>query len=222
MREEPVDWGFAIRERLAGAGLTGSDEADIVDELTDHLEDRYAELRSRGSSSEEARRLTLDELAAEGLLAHAIRSARRPPPPEAVPVGAASGHGVNVIRGDLRYGLRMLRRNPVFTGAVMLTLALGIGANTAIFTVVDAALLRSLPFADADRLVQLWEDTDRYDFPTHDIPTSPANFEDWRSEARSFDGMGAFRFTPAVLTGIGEPDQLWLGQVTAGPSWSGA
>lgn len=216
MREGHVDWAAAIRERLAGAGLTGSEEADIVDELTDHLEDRHAELCARRSSPDEAMRLTLDELAAEGLLAHAVRAARRSPPPEAVPLGAASGRGVGVLRGDFRYALRMLRRNPVFTIAVMLTLSLGIGASTAIFTVVDAVLLRSLPFADADRLVQVWEDTDRYDFPTHDLPTSPANFEDWRSQEKSFEGMGAFRFSPTVLTGVGDPDQLWLAQVTPG------
>ena len=107
---------------------------------------------------------------------------------------------------DLRYALRMLLKHKGFTSVAVLTLALGIGANTAIFSVINAVLLRSLPFADADRLVMIWE--------THpDIPRATASipdFQDWRAEARSFEEMAVHsdRYRNAVLTGQGEPVQV--------------
>jgi len=89
---------------------------------------------------------------------------------------------------DLRYGARLLRRSPAFSIVAMLTLALGIGANTAIFTVVNAVLLRPLPFPDPDRLVRIWESSPQgYDRNV----VNPHNFLDWRDRTRSFQQMAA-------------------------------
>jgi len=98
---------------------------------------------------------------------------------------------------DIRYALRVLRARPAFSAVAILTLALGIGANTAIFTVVNAVLLRALPFHEPDRLVLLLERTAR--FPT--VTTSWQNYMDWRDQSRSFDAVGALRSVTMTMTG---------------------
>ncbi|HVG29690.1 MAG TPA: ABC transporter permease [Pyrinomonadaceae bacterium] len=104
---------------------------------------------------------------------------------------------------DLRYGARMLLKNPGFTAVALVALALGIGANTAIFSVVNAVLLRALPYRDADRLVVMWEDNRNGNHPRNVI--APTNFMDWKSQAKSFEGMAAFYDRRFNLTGAGEP-----------------
>ncbi len=95
----------------------------------------------------------------------------------------------NVLQ-DIRYGARMLRKSPGFTVLAMLTLALGIGANTAIFSVVDAVLLRPLPFHDPDRLVQLWET----ESSPGSFPLAGQDFLDWRAQNTTFEGLAAFSY----------------------------
>jgi len=105
---------------------------------------------------------------------------------------------------DLRYGARMLLKKPGFTLIAVLTLALGIGANTAIFSVVDALLLRPLPYHEPERLVMLAEKTREGRRTTVAYP----NFEDWRARARSFEGMASTRSQALNLTGVDKPVQL--------------
>ena len=114
---------------------------------------------------------------------------------------------------DLRYGARTLWSRPGFTLVAVLTLALGIGANTAIFSLVNAVLLKPLPFADADRLVMVWEDATSIGFPKN--TPAPANFVDWKTQSRSFEGMGALMSVSFNLTGAGEPQKLNGQAVTA-------
>src|SRR6201984_784826 len=90
---------------------------------------------------------------------------------------------------DLRYGLRMLAKNPGFTAIAVVTLALGIGANTAIFGVVNTVLLRPLPYKDADRLVTVWGFNRARGFDTDLV--SPLDFADWRSQNHVFQAMAA-------------------------------
>ncbi len=114
---------------------------------------------------------------------------------------------------DLRYACRQLRRAPGFTVAVILTLTLGIGASTAIFSVCDAVLFKALPYADPDRIVMLWEQrrhSDTLEFVT------PGNFVDWREQSQSFREMAAIDPRPDfVLTGRGEPERLRAAAVSA-------
>ncbi len=114
---------------------------------------------------------------------------------------------------DLRFGARMLGKRPGFTAVAVLTLALGIGANTAIFSLVNAVLLRPLPFAEPGRLVMLWEDASRIGFPQN--TPAPANYVDWKTQTRSFEGMAATMWASFNLTGYGEPQKLNGEAVTA-------
>lgn len=108
---------------------------------------------------------------------------------------------------DLRYGLRMLVSKPGFTLIAVFTLALGIGANTAIFSVVNSVLLRPLPYPNAERLMTIWEDHRARNGPENEW-TSPTGFEDWRDQAKSFDHVVALQGWGPTLTGQGEPEQL--------------
>src|SRR3982751_1251368 len=105
---------------------------------------------------------------------------------------------------DLRYGMRMLFKNPGFTAVAVFALALGIGANSAIFSVVDAVLLRPLPYKDPNRLVMVWERPKTRD--TNVI--SPANFLDWQDQSSVFEQMAAFYDTRYNFTGVDNPEEL--------------
>ena len=105
---------------------------------------------------------------------------------------------------DLRYGARTLLKNPGFTLVSVITLALGIGANTAIFSVVNAVLLRPLPFAAPEQLVMVWEDASFIGFP-EDTP-APANYVDWQAQNHVFAQMAALEYRNYDLTGDGEPE----------------
>src|SRR5215212_6063661 len=113
------------------------------------------------------------------------------------------------LLADLRYALRLLRKTPLFTIAAIGTLALGIGANTTIFSLVQTVLLRPLPYQDPDQVVMVWEDNTPAGFPRN--TPAPVNFNDWRRTNRSFTDMAATRFAGANLTGDGPPE-LVLGR----------
>ena len=114
---------------------------------------------------------------------------------------------------DLKYALRTLTRSPGFTLSVVLVLALGIGATTAIFPLVDATLIRPLPFADPDRLMMIWEDASAMGYPKNN--PSPANYSDMRADTRAFEDMAASSMGTWNLTGGGEPIRLEGVRVTA-------
>src|SRR5438094_2485722 len=115
---------------------------------------------------------------------------------------------------DLRFGFRMLAKNPGFTAVAVFTLALAMGANTAIFSVVNAVLLRPLPYRDPERLVRLWEnDTNGNLGP--DFSVSVPNFIDWRHQNRVFENMAAFAGVPFALTGGTTPEQVQGAYVSA-------
>jgi len=112
----------------------------------------------------------------------------------------------------LQYAFRMLLKNPVVTSVAVITLALGIGANTAIFSVVNGVLLRPLPYKDADRLVALWENV-----PEHGRwRAAPANFFDWKKQNTVFEDMSVYGASTMTLTGQGEPEQLQGARVGSG------
>jgi hypothetical protein len=117
----------------------------------------------------------------------------------------------DILRQDLRYTARTLARSPGFALTAILVLALGVGANTAAFSVTDFVLIRPLPFPEPGRLVNLWEKEPGYP----QIELSPANYVDWKHMSKSFDGMGAFWDTSVNLVGQGDPERLEGATVTA-------
>src|SRR3954470_16480267 len=118
------------------------------------------------------------------------------------------------MNNDLVYAIRSLRKKPLFTTAAVLTLALGIGANSAIFTVVNAVLLRPLPYPAPDRLMMLWTYNPRQGFDK-DVSSYP-NFDDWRRQSTSFSGMSAYTGAGFTLTQAGDPAQIRGAIVTPG------
>src|SRR5258705_13522230 len=112
---------------------------------------------------------------------------------------------------DFRYSVRMLWRNPVFAMAVIGALALGIGVNTAIFSVINTVLLKPLPYPDPDRLMVFINTSPQGSGPG----ASPTKFNVWRQQTRAFQDVAAYRFNVVNLTGTSDPEQLAAGQVSA-------
>lgn len=113
---------------------------------------------------------------------------------------------------DVQYAARTLRKSPVFAVAAVLTLALGIGGNTAIFSVVNAVMVRSLPFSEPDRLVRIFEKNDKEHLPQ--FASSVLNYLSWKEQSQSFESIGAIGYLSLNLTGRGDPEQLDGGTIT--------
>ncbi|HEX7085391.1 MAG TPA: ABC transporter permease [Vicinamibacterales bacterium] len=198
-----MSWHQAIRARLGSITGDPSLDLDVVDELAGHLADSYAAARASGMDHDRAEELALDELKDPATLEHALRIARSRRSTAAPSPGVA----VDDLAGVLRRAVRLLAASPGFTLAALLMLAAGIGGATAIFSVVDAVLLRPLPYPHADRLVAVWE-TDRHSSTVRE-PASLPDFLDLERDARAFDALGAIvagEFTLAPPGG--EPRRL--------------
>jgi predicted permease len=199
------DWNEPIRQQLADLNLAPAREAEIIEELAQHAEDRYRELQSGGATEAEARRIALDELGDHELLSKELRAIERTDAPEPIVLGARSqARFLAGLGQDLRYGFRTLRKNPGFTAIAILALGLGIGANTAIFSVVNGVLLRPLSYPDPGRLLTIFETTPEFSQSSVAYP----NFLDWRRESRSFTDMGVVGSHDFNFTGAGQPEQV--------------
>ncbi|HEX6045964.1 MAG TPA: ABC transporter permease [Pyrinomonadaceae bacterium] len=203
------DWNDEIRRRLANAGIEPAREQEIVEELAQHLDDVYHRAMAKGLSDQESKQVALRELAD----AEEFKRIQKPYREAPVPGGAGRSNLLADLIQDLRYAARMQRKNPGFTIVAIIALALGIGANTAIFSVVNTVLLRALPYKDPDRLVMVWEDATKQGYP-RDTPAA-ANFVDWRSQNTVFEGMAAIIDESFNLTGAGDPERLEGRRVSA-------
>ena len=134
------DWRSVVRQRLAPLGLAPAAESDLVDEVAGHLEDRFRELSSGGASADEAYRQTVAELEDLYPLRAGTKRYERMPKNEVSHAGqSSSGNLIEGLWKDLRYAARSMRKSPVFVLFVVLTLGLGIGANTTVFTLINTA-----------------------------------------------------------------------------------
>ncbi|HEX5887065.1 MAG TPA: ABC transporter permease [Pyrinomonadaceae bacterium] len=208
------DWKDEVKRRLRGLQVSPVNEAEIVEELAQHLDDVYQRALRNGASEENARRAALNELNAEhSLLNELQRTQKRPPANPPLPGESRRLNLLADFLQDLRYASRMLLKNPGFTAVAVIALALGIGANTAIFSVVNTVLLRPLPYKDPEQLVMVWEDASRHGYP-RDTPAA-ANFVDWRDQNSVFSGMAAIADMNFNLTGVGDPERLKGRRVSA-------
>ncbi len=206
------EWAAEIRARLGRLELPPVREAEIVEELAQHLGDRYAELRAAGEPPEEARRAALAELDGDlaGGLARVELPARPDPP---APERAAWGGIFGGLGADLRHALRALRRSPGTTAVALLTLALGIGAGAVVFSAVHAVLLRPLPYAEPERLVEFWLTAPAKGLPVVDLPE--ALYVHLRDRSRAFETIAIYTGTGFNLAGGDDAERL-LGTNVAG------
>ena len=201
------DFKKEIRKRLEGLSLSPVREHEIIEELSQHLEDQYDQNLRGATTEEEAYCAVLLSLDESKLLGPELKRVERRAEQETVALGAEGKTNMFEDLGqDLRYGLRMLVRSPSFTIIAALALALGIGANSAIFSVVNTVLLRPLPYKNPDALMMVWEEATHLGFPFN--TPSPANFIDWREQNTVFEGMAAMAQQSFNLTGAGEPERL--------------
>jgi putative ABC transport system permease protein len=209
------DWKPYIRQRLAALQLTPTCETAIVEELAQHLEDCYEELLARGATVGEARQQTLAELSDSETLRRELRRIERQSAPEPIVMG--NNRRTNMIADlwqDLRFGARMLSKSPGFTFVVVATLALGIGVNTAVYSVVDAVLFRPLPFTKPDRLVEIWQqDANR---STAYPGLGWEAFQEWRGQTHLFERVEAYSQRTFTMTGGSEPETVSAPLVSSG------
>jgi predicted permease len=166
-------------------------EQDASEELRDHIERQTAANISSGMNAEEARRQAVLQMGAVEGVKESCREERR-------------GFWFETLWTDVRYGVRMLRKDPGFTVVAILTLALGIGANTAIFSVVNGVLLNPLPYPQPERLVALAESKPNFETGSISYP----NFRDWQKDNHAFSSIAVSRAYSFSLTGAGEAEQV--------------
>jgi predicted permease len=179
-------------------------DAELADEIRAHIEQKADELATAGMNPDDALRAARAQFGNSTLLLEESRDVWSFAVLE------------NALR-DLRLGARALRKNPLFALVAVSTLALGIGANVAIFTLIDAAMLKPLPFPEANRIVMLWEVPSKrvQSVNPNQNPVSPINFLEWRDRAHSFQAMAAISPFPMGLSGYGEPREVDSLQVSA-------
>jgi len=204
MAQRP-EWKEEISKRLAGLKLAPAREAEIVEELAQHLEDRYQELLAGGATESEAGRTAWEEFDQERLLARELDSLEHSVMHKPLILGTQERRDIMAdLWQDVRYGLRVLAKSPGFSLVAILTLALGIGANTALFSVVNGVLLNPLPFPQPEQLVTLHES--KPNFETGAIPY--LNFVDWQNQNHTFSSIAISRSYSFSLTGMGEAERL--------------
>ncbi|HEU4834145.1 MAG TPA: ABC transporter permease [Pyrinomonadaceae bacterium] len=187
-----MKWFNILRDRIRALRQRETVINDIDREMRLHLEMEVDANIKAGMSPGEAREKAMRSF---GNLNRAVDAAYD-----------VKGGGIfETLVQDIRYGVRMLAKHKAFTSIAVITLALGIGANTAIFSVVNELLLRPLPYRDAERIVTVWEVSPR---GRHQNSTSRANFRAWREQTTSFNYMAAFSDQRQNLTGTGEPEEL--------------
>ena len=195
------DWKPEIAKKLQHLEIEPAREAAIIEELSQHLEDRYEELLVVGSSEAEAYRAALQELEQNGLppssMPSGLRNSAHNAPPPAVP---PSGNLFTDFLRDLKYGLRSMGKSPSFSFFAILTLALGIGASTTVFTVINTLLLHPLPVRDPSRLVALYTTAVESQRQAGTLlPVSYQNLKDYQSGNTVFSSLGGFS-PPLVMT----------------------
>lgn len=206
------DWHADVRARLASLNLSPARQADIIEELSQHLDDRYRESIAGGASPEDATRHALAGFQSGDALAQRIAALRQANTASPVTPAAPTGRHFGDIGQDLRYATRVFRRQPGFAATAILTLGLGIGATTAIFSVVYGVLLKPLPFRDPERLVSLQHRGPGVNLET--MNQGPATYLTYRDHQQTFEAVGGWDANQVSVTGRGDPEQVEALSVT--------
>ena len=175
-------------------------ERDLADEVSSYVDLATERHVRNGLGVHEARRAALVELGGAEQVKEEVRSNR-------------AGFAIETFFQDLRYGFRSLRKKPGFTITAVIALALGIGANSAIFSVINGVLLRSLAYRNPESIVMVWERSLRGGRSQNSV--SPANFLEWKKQSVSFEQLAASWDTRANLTSAGEPEEIQVQRVSA-------
>lgn len=198
------DWRSEIAPRLGGLRLDPVREAEIIDELSQHLDQRYDELLSEGATADEAFRTAAGELLDAQALATAMRPLRqaraRPREPRDPRLARLTAYLIQ----DGTFALRQLVRSPLVGAVAILTLAIGIGLNTAVFTLVNAVLLRPLPYPHPERLVWIAPYDEQHKQQTF---ASRGDYLVWKQQTQVFEKMAAYGTRDHSLVAGGEPSQ---------------
>lgn len=197
---QPARWIYTIPLRLRSLFRRKHVDQELDEELQDHVTRKTEEYVAQGLTTEDARRQALLEMGGMEKRKEECRDTRH----------------VSFIQDllqDLRYGSRVLRKSPGFAVVAVLTLALGIGANTAIFSVVDAVLLKPLRLENPGALAIVWERLPKYGVERNTV--APWNFLEWQDQNQVFSGLSAFLDQGVNLTGAGQPEQVSVEKVSA-------
>jgi putative ABC transport system permease protein len=211
------EWKQEIRKQLAGLYLPPAREAEIIEELSDHLTNLYGEILAEGTTPEEAYREALSSLNQSDLVAE-LRTAERTASRDPIPDGALkSGHFLVDLWQDLRYAARMLHKSPGFTAVAALTLALGIGANTAVFTIINTLLLNPLAVEKSSELVAVNTTPAKLTTQAGEVQLmSFLNLKDFRDRTHSFSNLTGHSNPMAItMTDTAEPHRIFAEVVTA-------
>jgi predicted permease len=203
------DWKQIVRERLTGLRLEGSREAEIIDEIAQHLEDRYQELLASGVSEPEARRIAIESLEASPSFDEALREARAATAPD---LPADDAGYLALLYYDLRMALRGMRLKPGFSFMVIGMLALGIAGNAAIFSTFNSLFLKPLPFPDPTRLIDLDETAPKWNL--HYVGMAEPDFIAWRDQNTTFDAIAFFQNPDFNLSKLGPAQHIQGAKVT--------
>ena len=194
----------AWARRLAGLFTGTRSDRELAHEIEEHLRMHAEDYQRAGLPVDEARRQAVLAFGGIQRVTEQYRDRR------SVPL-------LETTLQDVRYALRGMRKSPGFAAAVLVVLALGIGANAAIFTVVNALLLRPLPFPEPDRLVMVWHVPPPASFPgMKKFAVSAANYIDWERRQHVFERMAIQHYKSFTLTGVNEPELLRADGVSAG------
>ncbi|HEV8363399.1 MAG TPA: ABC transporter permease, partial [Gemmatimonadaceae bacterium] len=201
------DWRPLVRQRLAALDLDPTSEADIVEELAAHLDDRTRELTTRGMTPQGAEATLLADGLNDETLSTALASYRKRRRPSVPLGGGEARRGLfGGLLADARYAVRALLKRPGLTTIALLTLAIGLGVNAAIFGFVNALLLRPLPFADPDQLVTFWGTAPDKGLPVVSYPE--ALYAYYRQRLRSVQSMAMYSGNGFTLSGRGDAEQI--------------
>jgi len=206
----PRDWAPHIRSRLSSLRLSPARENEIVEEISQHLDDRWRELTAGGVPEDEAMRTALASFTDMQALAKSLGQLRQAHMPAPIAPGASAGRSFLGLWRDMRYAVRTLTRQPAFSLAAILTLALGIGATTAVFSVVENVLLSPLPYPDEGRIVRVQPTVRASRNPVGDRGRSfsPRGYWHFVNNNRSFEKLGAYRVLDNAVPITGDDPAL--------------